>query len=157
MKLATIGAVGLGVGLIGCGGGGGTKSAAPKSAAPGASTGAAVQVKETEYKLNPSNLNVKKSGSVTFKAVNNGKIAHSLEVEGNGLEKRISGTIQPGSSKSLAVNLKPGKYEWYCPVDGHKALGMKGEITVAGGAGGASGGKSSSSPKGTGGGGGSGY
>ena len=149
MKRATIAAAALGIGLVGCGGGGGTKGAAPKPAAAGSPT---VRVKESEYKLQPSNLKVKKSGSVSFKAVNKGKIAHSLEVEGNGLEKRIPGTIQPGSSKSLTATLKPGKYEWYCPVDGHKALGMKGEITVAGG----SGGKSSSSSKGKGGGG-SGY
>jgi uncharacterized cupredoxin-like copper-binding protein len=149
MKRATIAAAALGIGLVGCGGDGGTKSAAHKPSAAGSPT---VQVKESEYKLQPANLKVKKSGSVSFKAVNKGKIAHSLEVEGNGLEKRIPGTIQPGSSKSLTATLKPGKYEWYCPVDGHKALGMKGEITVAGG----SGGKSSSSSKGTGGGG-SGY
>jgi uncharacterized cupredoxin-like copper-binding protein len=28
------------------------------------------------------------------------------------------------------VNLKPGKYEFYCPIANHKALGMEGEITV---------------------------
>jgi uncharacterized cupredoxin-like copper-binding protein len=28
------------------------------------------------------------------------------------------------------VNLKPGTYEFYCPVDSHKAQGMKGTLTV---------------------------
>jgi len=88
---------------------------------------------------------------VTISVRNTGKVAHSLEVEGNGVEKRIPGTIAPGSSKTLKITLKPGKYEWYCPVDGHKGLGMKGQITVAGGSGG------SGSPGGTGTGGGGGY
>ena len=49
--------------------------------------------------------------------------------------------LQPGQSDTLKVKLnKPGSYEWYCPIDNHKQMGMKGEITV--GAGGAS--KSSS-------------
>jgi uncharacterized cupredoxin-like copper-binding protein len=30
----------------------------------------------------------------------------------------------------VTVDLKPGTYEFYCPVDGHKAGGMKGELTV---------------------------
>jgi uncharacterized cupredoxin-like copper-binding protein len=28
------------------------------------------------------------------------------------------------------VKLPKGKYEFYCPVDGHKQMGMKGELTV---------------------------
>ena len=31
----------------------------------------------------------------------------------------------------MTANLKPGKYEFYCPVDGHKAAGMKGTLTVS--------------------------
>jgi uncharacterized cupredoxin-like copper-binding protein len=28
------------------------------------------------------------------------------------------------------VNLKPGTYEFYCPVPGHEQAGMKGTLTV---------------------------
>jgi uncharacterized cupredoxin-like copper-binding protein len=150
MRIATISGLGLALAAAGCGGGGGTKTVSPKPPSPGAASGATVRVTESEFKLDPSNLNVKKSGAITIRVTNDGKIEHSLEVEGNGMEKRIPGTIAPGSTKTLKVTLKPGKYEWYCPVDGHKAMGMKGEITVAGGTGGGG----SSSGKGGGGGGG---
>jgi plastocyanin len=29
-------------------------------------------------------------------------------------------------------SLKPGTYEWYCPVGRHREFGMEGEITVSG-------------------------
>ena len=68
-------------------------------------------------------------------------IGHALEVEGNGVETKTS-TIDPGKSATLKVTFpKNGTYEMFCPVDGHKALGMKGKITV-GSSGGAGGGTS---------------
>jgi len=30
----------------------------------------------------------------------------------------------------VTVTLKPGTYQFYCPVPGHKAAGMKGTLTV---------------------------
>ena len=41
--------------------------------------------------------------------------------------------LQPGQSDTIKVKLnKAGSYEWYCPIDSHKQMGMKGEITVQG-------------------------
>ena len=34
------------------------------------------------------------------------------------------------TSTVSAKGLKKGTYTFYCPVDGHKAAGMKGELTV---------------------------
>jgi uncharacterized cupredoxin-like copper-binding protein len=96
---------------------------------------ATVNVSESEFKLDPANPSVDKAGTVEINATNDGKITHALEVEGPNGEKEIE-DIEPGQSKSLRVDLgKAGKYEWYCPIDGHKDKGMKGEITVAGGGG----------------------
>jgi plastocyanin len=56
-------------------------------------------------------------------------LKHAIEVEGHGIEKDGK-TVGPGGKSRVTVKLKVGKYEFYCPVDGHKAGGMKGTIVV---------------------------
>jgi uncharacterized cupredoxin-like copper-binding protein len=70
-----------------------------------------------------------KAGTVTFKFDNPSSIPHAFAVEGNGVDKDGK-TVTKGKT-TLTVKLKPGKYEFYCPVDGHKAAGMKGTLTVS--------------------------
>jgi plastocyanin len=121
----------------GCGGSsGGSKT----QAAPSSRGGQTIQVKETEYKLTPSSFKVSKPGTVTFEVTNAGTMGHALEVEGNGVEEKTS-TIPAGSSAKLTVDLsKNGTYEVYCPIDGHRAMGMEAKLVVgsasAGGGGG---------------------
>ncbi len=71
------------------------------------------------------------AGPVTFHVRNEGTIPHGFEVEGNGIEKEVE-SIAAGESATLAVTLKPGKYEIYCPVggDSHKRLGMLTHLEV---------------------------
>jgi plastocyanin len=69
-----------------------------------------------------------KAGKVTLKLVNESSTPHAIEVEGNGVEKE-SKTVTGGNA-DLTVDLKPGKYEFYCPVDDHKQT-MKGTLTVS--------------------------
>jgi uncharacterized cupredoxin-like copper-binding protein len=112
-----------------------TPAAAPAATTATPAAGAhAITVGETEYKLTPATPSVK-SGTVTITAKNNGAIAHAVEVEGGGAggKDAKSATISPGQSTTLTVALKSGKtYTWYCPIDGHRGLGMKGTIKVAG-------------------------
>jgi plastocyanin len=131
----------------------------------------AIGVRETEYKLTPANISPSKSGKHTILAMNQGKITHAIEVEGGGAGGKDvrSADIAPGKSATITVDLKAGKtYTWYCPIDGHKGLGMKGTITVGGSSASASaapkttsssssGGTSSGSSGGSSGGGGYGY
>jgi plastocyanin len=71
-----------------------------------------------------------KAGTVTVEMTNDSSVPHAVEVEGGGQEK-AGDTVQGGSGVSkVTLDLKPGKYEFYCPVDGHKAAGMKGTLTV---------------------------
>ena len=119
---------GLAVVLAGCGGkSGGSKTQAAPSGSGGGQT---IQVKETEYKLTPSSFTVSKPGTVTFEVKNAGTIGHALEVEGNGVEEKTS-TISPGSSAKLTVDLsKNGTYQLYCPIDGHRTMGMQASVVV---------------------------
>jgi uncharacterized cupredoxin-like copper-binding protein len=96
---------------------------------PAPKGGGTLTIGETEYKLTPSKATAK-AGAVTVVAKNDGAIVHTLEVEGNGVEKK-TGDIQSGSSASLKLNLKPGSYKMYCTVDGHRKLGMQGTLVVS--------------------------
>jgi plastocyanin len=70
-------------------------------------------------------------GKVTIRLRNpstSGK-PHAVEIEGKGVEKE-SRVAQPGQRVSVTARLKRGRYEFYCPVDGHKAAGMEGTLVV---------------------------
>jgi uncharacterized cupredoxin-like copper-binding protein len=132
--------VGLAVVLAGCGGkSGGSNTAAAPSGGSSSGGGQTIQVKESEYKLTPSSFTVAKPGKVTFEVTNAGQIDHALEVEGNGVEQETE-PISPGSSAKLTVDLsKNGSYEVYCPIDGHRSMGMEAKLVVGSGSAGGGG------------------
>jgi plastocyanin len=90
-------------------------------------------IHETEFRLDPAQANGGDEGLVTIKVVNDGKVAHALDVDGpNGLVE-LDGRLEPGESATLEADLdKPGTYTMYCPLDGHRGKGMQGTITVGG-------------------------
>ena len=145
MILAAI-LAGLTLVAAGCGGddnndsgssGGGSSSTQDKSADTTESSstgggGAAQNLKLTAdptgaLKFDKTTL-AAKAGKVTITMDNPSPVPHAVEVEGNGVEKKTK-TLTQGKA-SLTANLKPGTYEFYCPVDGHKQAGMKGTLTV---------------------------
>jgi plastocyanin len=79
-------------------------------------------------KFDKSSLSAK-AGKVTVVLDNPSSLPHAVEVEGNGVEEETD-TIGKGETAKVTVDLKPGEYEYYCPVDGHKAAGMEGTLTV---------------------------
>jgi uncharacterized cupredoxin-like copper-binding protein len=131
------------IAIAGCGSDNG--NSAEEGAAPRGPAGTqTINVIATEFKLDPSDPTVKK-GVVAFKVTNDGKVAHSLEVHAPSGEVELDRALRPGQSGTLEVNMsRAGRYEWYCPIDGHKASGMEGEITVADGRSGGGGGGSPS-------------
>jgi plastocyanin len=70
-----------------------------------------------------------KAGKVTLSMANPSGLPHAIAVEGNGVDED-GNTVNKGGTSTVTATLKPGKYEFYCPVSGHKAAGMKGELTV---------------------------
>jgi plastocyanin len=110
----------------GSGSGSGSSSSSSSSGGGGETIKLAADPKGA-LKFDKTTLNAK-AGQLTIAFTNSSGIPHAVEVEGNGVEKSSS-TITNGKN-SLAVNVKPGKYEFYCPVDGHKQAGMKGTLIV---------------------------
>jgi len=68
-----------------------------------------------------------KAGKATIDFDNPSSVAHAVEIEG--VEGSETDTVT-GEKTSVTVDLKPGKYEFYCPVPGHKEAGMVGTLTV---------------------------
>jgi uncharacterized cupredoxin-like copper-binding protein len=131
-------AAAIAVPVAGCGGGDDDNSTSADSggATPATTTtggggaGQTVDMTAADFKFDPSDPTVK-SGNVTFNLKNQGQAPHSLEIEDvNGQDQEIEGDVAPGQSGTLTVNLPPGKYEFYCPVENHKEMGMEGDITV---------------------------
>jgi hypothetical protein len=70
------------------------------------------------------------AGQQTFTVVNAGKEIHGLVVEGNGTQVKLANELARGDRGSLTINLQPGTYTAWCPVDGHKGKGMSATFTV---------------------------
>lgn len=88
----------------------------------------AVEVTLEEFEIRmPRSL---PAGPTTFRVTNAGDTEHNFEIEGQGIEKEFETNLQPGETKAMHVNLKSGRYEVYCPVANHRALGMELELTV---------------------------
>ena len=105
-------------------------SAAPASAATKVTT---VKAVETDFHIALSKSSFK-AGKYVFDAVNKGQTTHALMITGPGIKMAMTKDIQPGQSATLAVTLKKGAYDIYCPIPGHKALGMNVNINVGGAA-----------------------
>lgn len=87
-----------------------------------------VDVKLSEYSIDmPRSL---QPGMTTFNISNTGTEEHSLQIEGNGIQRELDSKVKPGQSGTLRVNLIPGTYDVTCPVKNHKSEGMTLQVTV---------------------------
>ena len=103
-------------------------AATPASASTGATS---IKATETDFHIALSKSSFK-AGKYVFDAVNKGQTTHALMITGPGIKMAMTKDIQPGQSATLAVTLKKGAYDIFCPIPGHKALGMNVNINVGG-------------------------
>jgi mono/diheme cytochrome c family protein len=76
-----------------------------------------------------SNKATGQAGPVTFKMQNKSSVAHDLVVQGPGVQGKTP-IEQGGGVGQFKATLKAGSYTYFCSVDGHRAAGMQGKITV---------------------------
>jgi len=69
------------------------------------------------------------AGALALNSKNDASIPHNIAVEGAGVDEK-GPVVQGGAVSKLTVDLKPGKYTFYCSVPGHREGGMEGPLTV---------------------------
>jgi uncharacterized cupredoxin-like copper-binding protein len=71
-----------------------------------------------------------KAGKVTIDFNNPQSLTHDVAIEDSGGETVGKTDLIASEETSTTVNLKPGKYTFYCSVPGHREAGMEGTLTV---------------------------
>ena len=116
-------AAGLTAALLGVG----TAPAAGQPQAQAATTTVTVTAgKPSEFRFTLSKKKIAAVGTVIFKVVNKGKIAHDFTING-----KKTPLIKPGKSATLRIVFKKkGRFVFKCSLRGHAEAGMKGTFTV---------------------------
>ena len=123
--------------LAGCGGGGGGSSSSSTAASTGASSSGGgggggqqltLQADPSQLKFSTNKL-AAKAGKVTITMTNPSPLQHDIAIKGGASGK--GNIVGQGGKSVVTVTLKPGKYTFYCSVDGHEAAGMNGELDVS--------------------------
>jgi plastocyanin len=94
-----------------------------------AATTVNLRASKTKLAFNHKTLTAK-HGKVTLVMANPSGLPHAIAVEGHGIDKDGK-TVKKGGTSRVTATLKKGTYTFYCPVDGHKAAGMKGKLIVS--------------------------
>jgi plastocyanin len=68
-------------------------------------------------------------GPLEIESKNDASIPHDIALEGGGVDEKGQ-TVQGGGVSKINVTVKPGKYQFYCTVAGHREGGMEGTLTV---------------------------
>jgi plastocyanin len=121
--------------LAGCGGSDNKSSSSSSSGSSSSSSSGGggetikISADPNALKFDKSTLSAK-AGKVTIQMANPAGIPHAVSIEGNGVDSD-GNTVNKGGTSTVSADLKPGKYTFYCPVDGHEQAGMKGTLTVS--------------------------
>jgi uncharacterized cupredoxin-like copper-binding protein len=111
--------------VAGCGGGGGGSQGYVEPKGPAVQS---FDIHAGNFYFKPKTITTAKAG-VTKLTLTADSGIHTLVFDGAfpGFQLEVSGG---GDSSSSKVDLKPGKYTFYCNITGHRAQGMEGTITV---------------------------
>ncbi len=104
-----------------------TKSNDAEQAAAVGGSGTSVTL--DEFTLDPSSVSIPEGGSLVVR--NAGTVVHNLAITDTDVK---TSDIDPGGAQSLDLSsLKPGMYEMFCAIAGHKGAGMTGSLMIGDG------------------------
>jgi plastocyanin len=70
-----------------------------------------------------------RAGQVTIRMENPSSVPHNVSIDGGGVDEEGQ-TVGQGGTSTVRAELRPGEYEFYCSVAGHREAGMEGPLTV---------------------------
>jgi plastocyanin len=123
---AVLAAVGLTIGLTACGGGGDSGGSSKGYVPPKGASTETISIKAKNFSFDPSTITAKPGiATIDLTAVQG---THDLVFDGaySGFQVEADN----GGTDSQKIDLKPGKYTFYCSFTGHRAAGMEGTLTV---------------------------
>ncbi len=82
----------------------------------------------TDFQFSPSTLQVKQGDTVQVTFVNSGAAPHAFKIDAF---NAATPTVQPGGRQTVRFTASTkGTFQFYCPVDGHRQMGMQGNLVV---------------------------
>ena len=117
--------------VAGCGSSSSSSSSTGSSAASGGGGGGTqlqISADPQQLKFSTSQLSAK-AGKVTITMENPSGLQHNVSLKGG--VNASGNTVGQGGKSVVTATLKPGKYTFFCSVDGHEAAGMTGELDVS--------------------------
>ncbi|MGC4105046.1 MAG: cupredoxin domain-containing protein [Thermomicrobiales bacterium] len=118
------------VGKITVGGAAPAASPAASPVAGGGDGGAApteASVDTVDLAFEPKTITIAANTDVKITVTNKGQLQHDFHVDALDITSKL---LNNGESDAVTVNAKPGTYEFWCTVPGHKEAGMTGTLTV---------------------------
>lgn len=82
-----------------------------------------------DYFLSPQRVRAR-AGRLTFRAVNRGRIGHTLHVMRGERDVVAIKTLLPGAAAEASGRFAPGDYKLVCILGNHEELGMRGTLAV---------------------------
>ena len=88
-----------------------------------------VEIALDDYLLDPQRVRAR-PGRLAFRAVNRGRIGHTLRVLRGDREVVAIRTLLPGAAGEASGTFSRGEYKLVCVLGNHEELGMYGTLTV---------------------------
>lgn len=93
-----------------------------------------ITITETEFNLDPAQVNVPLNTPLQFTVKNAGAVVHNLtfELPSANIEQTLfAQNLMPGETRTGTFTFtQAGSWEMYCPVGNHEGAGMKGTVMV---------------------------